>query len=117
MVRRRVPRVVRNGRQARQMRSICVPDGVPEKSIDFVGAFFNEINPFRICEIPFGREILLRNVKYALRRVIKDLFHFTENEAFYFTKTPCIYFVAESQKSVHESVRILLITSSLFTIP
>ena len=33
--------------------------------------------------MPYGREILLRNVKYALRRM--DLFHFTENKAFYFT--------------------------------
>ena len=28
-------------------------------------AFFNEINPFRICEMHYLREILLRNVKYA----------------------------------------------------
>ena len=34
-----------------------------------IDGFFNEINPFRICEMSFGREILLRNVKYALRRV------------------------------------------------
>ena len=27
--------------------------------------FFNEINPFRICEMHFEREILLRNMKYA----------------------------------------------------
>ena len=47
-----------------------------------IGAFFNEINPFRICEMPFWREILLRNVKYALRRV--DLFHFTESDSFLF---------------------------------
>ena len=32
--------------------------------------------------MPFGREILLRNVKYALRRV--DLFHFTESDSFLF---------------------------------
>ncbi len=32
--------------------------------------------------MPFGREILLRNVKYALRRV--DLFHFTESVSFLF---------------------------------
>ena len=56
----------------------------PEKSIDFVGAFFNEINPFRICEMHFVREILLRNVKYALRRVIRDLFYFTEIGSFLF---------------------------------
>ena len=41
------------------------PKAHHEKSIDFVGAFFNEINPFRICEIPDRREILLRNMKYA----------------------------------------------------
>ena len=34
--------------------------------------------------MPFGREILLCNVKYALRRVIKDLFYFTENDSFLF---------------------------------
>ena len=47
----------------------------PEKTVDSDGicGFFNEINPFRICEMPFGREILLRNVKYAFRRM--DLFH------------------------------------------
>ena len=32
--------------------------------------------------MPYGREILLRNVKYALRRV--DLFHFTESDSFLF---------------------------------
>ncbi len=32
----------------------------------------------------FVREILLRNMKYALRRVIKDLFPFTENFSFLF---------------------------------
>ncbi len=32
--------------------------------------------------MPYGREILLRNVKYALRRV--DLFHFTESGSFLF---------------------------------
>ena len=30
--------------------------------------FFNEINPFGICEIAFGSEILLRNVKCAAAR-------------------------------------------------
>ena len=56
----------------------------PEKTVDSdrIYGFFNEINPFRICEIPFGREILLCNVKYALRRV--DLFHFTESASFLF---------------------------------
>ena len=32
--------------------------------------------------MPYGHEILLRNVKYALRRV--DLFHFTESVSFLF---------------------------------
>ena len=32
--------------------------------------------------MPYGREILLRNVKYTLRRV--DLFHFTESDSFLF---------------------------------
>ncbi len=34
--------------------------------------------------MPFGCEILLCNMKYALRRVIKDLFYFTESESFLF---------------------------------
>ena len=44
--------------------------------------FFQRNKSFRICEIHFVREILLRNVKYALRRV--DLFHFTESVSFLF---------------------------------
>ena len=59
--------------------------GEPEKKrTEIQYAFFNEINPFRICEMHFVREILLRNVKYALRRVIKDLFYFTESASFLF---------------------------------
>ena len=44
--------------------------------------FFQRNKSFRICEMHFVREILLRNVKYALRRV--DLFHFTESVSFLF---------------------------------
>ena len=39
------------------------------------GSFFNEINPCGICEMPFGREILICNVK-CLRAWV-DLLHFT----------------------------------------
>ena len=39
--------------------------GARKKDLSIDKSFFNEINPLRICEIPFGREILLRNVKYA----------------------------------------------------
>ncbi len=48
-----------------------------KKRLVSTSRFFNEINPFRICEMPFGREILLHNMKYALRRVTKGfiLFH------------------------------------------
>ena len=116
MLCRRVPERSERSSSRADCEAICILSSRPEKSIDFVGAFFNEINPFRICEMHFVREILLRNVKYALRRVIKDLFHFTESDSFlfhnfdrnyftsnevrYFTKIKyvCIYFVLESQK-------------------
>ena len=68
------------------------PTGGARKKHFFGSAFFNEINPFRICEMPFGREILLRNVKYALRRV--DLFHFTENFSFLFHNYAVNYFTS-----------------------
>jgi len=64
---------------------VRIPDGSPEKTVNLdtrLAFFFNEINPFRICEIPFGREILLRNVKYACG--VFDLFHFTESDSFLF---------------------------------
>ena len=48
----------------------------PEKRLFFGIVFFQRNKSFRICEIPFDREIFLRNVKYALRRV--DLFHINE---------------------------------------
>ena len=65
----------------------------------FGSAFFNEINPFRICEIHFVREILLRNVKYALRRV--DLFHFTENFSFLFHNLRSKLFHIEQSEIFH----------------
>ena len=54
------------------------PSPAPEKrTLCFLakGSFFSEINPCGICEMPFGREILLCNVK-CLRAWV-DLFHFT----------------------------------------
>ena len=73
---------------------------MPEKSINLdtrLMLFFNEINPFRICEIPFICEILFHNVKYACGRV--ELFHFIESVSFlfhnfnrnYFTSTKLIF--------------------------
>jgi len=66
-----------------------------------VKVFFNEINPFRICEIPFGREILLRNMKYALRRV--DLFHFTESGSFQFYNFGRNYFTFAVRQTFHSN--------------
>jgi len=36
-----------------------------KKRLVSTSRFFNEINLFRICEMHFVREILLRNMKYA----------------------------------------------------
>ena len=72
-----------------------------------IGAFFNEINPVRICERPFGREILLRNMKYALRRVIKDLFYFTENEVFYFTISQTLFHINEVDISLIDNLHYI----------
>ena len=55
----------KSGRHLQKTRSTA-------KAVLFV---FNEINPYGICEIAFGSEILLRNVK-CLRAWV-DLFHFT----------------------------------------
>ena len=41
--------------------------GARKKALAFASAFFNEINPFGICEMPCGREIRLRRMK-SLRR-------------------------------------------------
>ena len=84
---------------------VQVPYAPPEKSIDFVGAFFNEINPFRICEMHFVREILLRNVKYALRRV--DLFHFTESDSFLFHNFDRNYFTSSEARYFTKNMRHL----------
>ena len=54
---------------------------------------------YRMYEMHCVREILLRNMKYALRRV--DLFHFTESISFlfhnfdgnYFTSSKARYFI------------------------
>ena len=43
------------------------PTGGAKKALAFASAFFNEINPFGICEMPCGREIRLRRMK-SLRR-------------------------------------------------
>ena len=62
--------------------------------------FFQRNKSYRICEIPYGREILLRNVKYALRRVRiyfisqKALaFYFTISARNYFTSTELIFHI------------------------
>jgi len=47
----------------------------------------------------FMREILLRNVKYALRRV--DLFHFTESESFLFHNLRSKLFHIEQSEIFH----------------
>ena len=39
-----------------------------KKALAKASAFFNEINPCGICEMPFGCEIWLRHVKYAAAR-------------------------------------------------
>ena len=48
--------------------------------------FFQRNKSLRICEIPFGREILLRNVKYALRRGIYFISQKTKFSISQFTK-------------------------------
>ena len=47
------------------------------------------------------REILLRNVKYALRRVKKDLFYFTENDSFLFHNLRSKLFHIERSEIFH----------------
>ena len=49
----------------------------------------------------FVREILLRNMKYALRRVIKDLFYFTENFSFLFHDLRSKLFHIEQSEIFH----------------
>ena len=46
-------------------------------------AFFSEINPFGICEMPDRREILLRNVKCASAREGFVSFHLTQSVKFH----------------------------------
>ena len=53
----------------------------------------------------FVREILLRNVKYALRRV--DLFHFTENEVFYFTIYEVNYFTSSFKRDISLKIYVI----------
>ena len=72
-------------RPAKPLSPVQVWVAPPEKSVlNFQYAFFNEINPFRICEMHFVREILLRNMKYALRRVIKGFILFHRKRSFLF---------------------------------
>ena len=48
--------------------------------------------------MPYGREILLRNMKYALWRV--DLFHFTENFSFLFQNYGVNYFTSSFKRDI-----------------
>ena len=54
--------------------------------------------------MPYGREILLRNVKYALRRV--DLFHFTESVSFLFHNPPGLFHI-EHREIFHINYKLV----------
>ena len=84
-------------------------------------AFFNEINPFRICEIPFGREIRLRRVKCL--RALVDLFHFTlrlaakfhnSSELFLIEHKRDISLFCNDNKESTESCSLAQYTQSIF---
>ena len=69
---------------------VRVPEGPPEKSIDFVGAFFNEICLRQVkqlrYEIHFVHEILLRNMQRQI------LFHIFLQEKYFIIRQE--YFIS-----------------------
>ena len=81
---------------------------VPTRKKHFLGsAFFNEINPFRICEMHFVREILLRNMKYACGVWI--YFISQKALAFYFTIYEVNYFILNEVRYCTKFIDILMI--------
>ncbi len=75
-------------------------------------AFFSEINPFGICEMPDRREILLRNVKCAAAREGFISFHLTQSVKFH--NPPGDYFTVCEGKLFHLTLSTL--HSSLLTL-
>ncbi len=79
-----------------------------KKHLQFASAFFNEINPFRICEMCFAREIFasqMLKVYFISQKAIAFYFtisarnYFTSNAVRYFTKSTCIQPIRLFQKN------------------